>query len=119
MFSDGQEVDSLCYHLGLISKHTVYKAEIIGLTLGLHLLSGLKKFSHPHLPTILGTNSQATIKALDNQRPHPTHYLLDHVHDTAEKLHTKQHRLLNSRAHKSALCQGNPWKDKVRDVIAL
>ena len=57
MYSDGHEVDSLCYHLGPISKHMVYEAEIIGLTLGLHLLSGLKKFSHPHLPTILGTDS--------------------------------------------------------------
>ncbi|KAF8237040.1 hypothetical protein L208DRAFT_1249167 [Tricholoma matsutake] len=113
MFTDSQEVDSLCYHLGPISKHTVYKAKIIGLMLGLHLLSSIKKFSHPHLPTILGTDSQVAIKALDNQTPHPAHYLLDCVHDTAKKLHAKQYHCLNSRARKSALCQGNPWKDKV------
>ena len=119
MYTNGQEIDSIHYHLGPISKHTVYEAEIIGLMLGLHLLFSIKKISHPHLPTILGTDSQATIKDLNNQKPHPAYYLLDHVHDTAKKLHIKQYHHLNSRAYKTTLCYGNPWKDQVRDVITL
>jgi hypothetical protein len=43
MFADSQEVDSLHYHIGPISQHTVYKAKIIGLMLGLHLLSASEK----------------------------------------------------------------------------
>jgi hypothetical protein len=54
-------------HLGSAAEPTVYEAEGIGLLLGLHLLKGL---SHQlTYATVLGTNNQAVIKALDNQTP--------------------------------------------------
>ncbi|KAF5367638.1 hypothetical protein D9615_010583 [Tricholomella constricta] len=85
LFVNGIEKASLKYHLGPITKHTVYEAEIVGLTLGLHLLTSTSR--QLHSITAIGSDSQATIKALGNQKPHPAHYLLDHVHTAAEKLH--------------------------------
>ena len=39
LYEKGTKTQHLTYHLGLIREHTVYKAEIIGTTLGLHLLT--------------------------------------------------------------------------------
>ncbi|KNZ76504.1 hypothetical protein J132_10312 [Termitomyces sp. J132] len=94
LFVDGKETSSLRYYLGLGAKHMVYKAEIVGATLRLHLLS------QPNCQlrglNIVGSNSQAMIKVLRNQCPHPAHYLLNQVHSAAEKLHTKQDCLLHA-----------------------
>lgn len=99
------------------SEHTVYEGEIVGLTLALHLLTKLG--SQFHAPIIVGTDSQAVIKALNNQRPHPAHYLLDEVHNAAEKLHARQHKLRNAAAYKEARHNGETWSDRTRNVIDL
>ena len=50
-------------------EHTVYEAEGVGLTMGLHLLKGLNiKLTHS---VALGSNSQVIIRVLGNQRSHP------------------------------------------------
>jgi hypothetical protein len=60
-------VKVLQVHLGSALEHTVYQAEGIGLLLGLHLLKGLScQLTHA---TVLGTDNQAVIKALENQSP--------------------------------------------------
>ena len=83
-------------YLGSARKHTVYEAEGIGIVMGLHLLNGLnRQLTHP---TILGTDSQAVIKALGNQQSQPGHYILDAIHHSAERLHTKQDSLINRAA---------------------
>ncbi|KAF5386072.1 hypothetical protein D9615_002179 [Tricholomella constricta] len=64
-------------------------------------------------------DSQATIRALRNQKPHPAHYLLDHVHTAAEKLHVKQDRIARASERRAALRRGNPWTDRSRRVIDL
>jgi len=89
------EKSSLRYYLRPANKHTVYEGKLIGLALAMHLLTSLcfRLTSY----TVIGTDNQASIKALTNQRPHPGHYLLDRIHDAAECLHTKQHRLSNPR----------------------
>jgi len=93
LFIDSAETCALQYHLGLDSEHTVYEAEIVGLTLAFHLLSSLT-FS-PRSLIIVGSDSQATLRALLNQRSHPAQYLLNHVHDAAENLHAKHYKLRN------------------------
>ena len=61
--------------------------------MGLHLLKNLNlRLTHP---TILGADSQAAIRALNNQRSHPGQYILNSIHNTAESLHKKQDRLIN------------------------
>ncbi|KAF5372678.1 hypothetical protein D9615_009837 [Tricholomella constricta] len=117
LFINGVEKASLRYHLGPITKHTVYEAEIVGLTLGLHLLTSTSR--QLHSITAIGSDSQATIRALGNQKPHPAHYLLDHVHTAAEKLHVKQDRIARADDRRAAIRRGNPWTDRTRRVIDL
>jgi ribonuclease HI len=82
------EQKSLRYHLGPASEHTVYEGELVGLSLALHLLNSLRFQIHSY--TVIGTDNQAAIRALNNQRPHPAHYLLDHIHILAESFQSKQ-----------------------------
>ncbi|KNZ79417.1 hypothetical protein J132_10227 [Termitomyces sp. J132] len=75
LYINGDEVSHLKYHLGSGAEHMVYEVEIIGLSLGLHILQGLNRKLLGL--TMCGSDSQATLRALNNQRPHPAHYLLD------------------------------------------
>jgi hypothetical protein len=85
---------ALQVYLGTAKEHTVYEAKGVGLILGLHLLNSLsRRLTHM---TVMGTHSQAVIKALRNQHSHSGHYLLDAIHLSAECLHTKQDGLINS-----------------------
>jgi hypothetical protein len=67
------EKASLCYHLGPSDKHTVYEGELVGLSLAVHLLTSLRFQLNSYI--IIGSDNQAAIKALNNQRPHPGHYI--------------------------------------------
>jgi hypothetical protein len=61
--------------------------------MGLHLLNGLnRQLKHP---VVLGSDSQAVLKALQNQRSHAGQYILDNIHKASEQLHTKQDALIN------------------------
>ena len=91
-------------YLGTPKEHTVYEAEGVGLIMGLHLLNGLsRRLTHP---TILGTDSQAVIRALQNQRSHSGQYLLDTIHISAEHLHAKQDGLINSDKRRQSIADG-------------
>jgi ribonuclease HI len=83
------EQKSLRYFLGPSTEHTVYEGELVGLSLALHLLNSLSFQLHSH--TVIGTDNQAAIRALNNQRSHPAHYLLDHIHKLAESFQSKQY----------------------------
>ena len=108
---------SLHFYLGTLQEHTVYEAEGVGLILSLHLLHGLtRQLTHP---TILGTDSQAVIRALSNQCPHSGHYLLDAIHLAAERLHAKQDGVINRVKRNQALIAGEEWKGDTRGVIDL
>ena len=89
----------------------------MGLILSLHLLHSLtRQLTHP---TVLGTDSQAVIRALNNQRSHSGHYLLDVIHLAAERLHAKQDGLINQLECSQAIMAGEPWKGDSRGVIDL
>ncbi|KNZ80707.1 hypothetical protein J132_04796 [Termitomyces sp. J132] len=64
LYVDNEERSSLRYFLSLATEHTVYKAEIVGMTLGLHLLHGFSKQLQGLMA--IGTDSQALICALRN-----------------------------------------------------
>jgi ribonuclease HI len=110
-------VKVLRVHLGSSLEHTVYEAEGVGLLLGLHLLNGLSR----RLPqtTILGTDSQAIIQALSNQKSHAGQYILDAIHQSAEHLHAKQDGLLNRDERQRAIEAGENWTGRKRGVIDL
>ena len=88
LYKDNCVVKSLCCYLGQLTEHTVYKSELIGLRLALHLLLGLTcQLLHS---VIIGLDNQAAIHSLTNQEVKPAHYLLDAIHDMAERLHQHQ-----------------------------
>lgn len=108
---------SIRVYLGTAQEHTVYEAKGVSLLMGLHLLNGLsRRLTHP---TVMGTDSQAVIKALKNQSSHPGQYLLDAIHRAAEGLHTKQDGLIDNDAHQLALVDGIWWKGKTRGIVDL
>ena len=71
------------------------KAEGVGVSMGLHLLNSLNRRLNGMV--IMRSASQALIKATENQSPHGGHYILDEIHNTAEKLQAKQDGLLNHK----------------------
>jgi ribonuclease HI len=110
-------VKVLCVHLGSSLEHMVYKAEGVGLLLGLHLLNGLShQLTHT---TILGTDSQAVICALCNQKSHARQYILNTIHQSAECLHAKQDWLINSEERLLATQAGEVWTGRKWGVIDL
>ena len=85
--------------------------------MGLHLLKNLnRRLTHP---TILGADSQAVLRALDNQRSHPGQYILDSIHNAAESLHKRQDRTINQAEREAAITDGNGWKGRPKGVIDL
>ena len=81
--------------------------------MGLYLLNGLsRRLTHS---TVLGMDSQAVIKALQNQCLHSGHYILDAIHHAAEHLHAKQDGLINQQT----LAEGTLWKGKTKGIVDL
>ena len=93
---------SLRFYLGSPTKHTVYEAEGVGELMALHLLTSLNR--QLTAPTILGSDSQAAIRALGNQSAHSGQYLLNAIHLAAKQLHSKQDGLIN-RAERQRLLE--------------
>ena len=117
LYTDGAEVASLKYHLGTMSEHTVYEGKAVGLTLGLHLLTSLSRQLHGLI--IFCSDSQAVIKGLGNQRPIPSHYLLDRVHEAAKALQARQDCLQWARKHRLNRGPGSPFVPRTKGVVRL
>ena len=79
--------------------------------MGLHLLNSLK--------VIMGSDSQALIKATENQCLHAGHYILDEIHNTAKKLQAKQDGLFNREEWAQVTREGEAWKGHTKGVINL
>ena len=69
--------------------------------------------------TLIGLDSQAGIRPLNNQKFKPSHYLLNHILTAAESLHVKQDKSINAADFRKAKCQGIQLTVKTRDVIDL
>ena len=87
LMADGMEIQTLQYHLGSETEHMVYKAEAIAVTLALHMLTTLKRKLKK---VTIGTDNQAVLMGLWNQRSKPGHYLLDKIHDMMEDFQVMQ-----------------------------
>jgi len=73
MFKQGEETGTLRKHVGDECHHTVYKAEVIGLTLASKLLARERSVED----TMIGTDNQVAICALENTRGSPGQHLVD------------------------------------------
>ena len=117
LYINNKLMRSLRCYLCTPAKHTVYEAEGVGLLMGLHLLNGLSR--QLTFPTILGSNSQVAIRALGNQRAHSGQYLLNAIHLAAERLHSKQDRLINRVESQQSINAGKSWVGKHRGIVDL
>ena len=89
----------------------------MGLVMGLHLLSTLhSRFIHP---TTLCSDSQAVIRALDNQQSHPSQYIIDSIHQAAEDLHRKQDGIINRALKEVIIAEGEDWVGRPKGVVDL
>jgi len=61
----------LHFHLGPESKHTVHEAELIGITLALHLIQSERSKNDSFA---IGTDNQATLEAFHSSMRKPAHY---------------------------------------------
>src|ERR1700677_2272967 len=93
------------------------KAEGVGASMGLHLLNSLNRRLNGGV--IMGSDSQALIKATKNQCLHAGHYILDEIYNTAEKLQTKQDRLFNWEEWAQATREWEAWMGLMKGVIDL
>jgi ribonuclease HI len=117
LFINNHLSKTLHYYLGTEREHTVYEAEGVGLAMGLHLLKGLsRQFTHS---AALGTDSQALIKAFDNQQSHAGQYILDNVHQAVEQLHAKQDGLFNRVERAAVIRSGGVWTGRTKGVFDL
>ena len=89
MMKNGVELEALQYHLGSETEHTVYEAEAIAVILGLHMLAELKK---KVTKVTIGTDNQAVLLGMSNQKSKPGHYLMDKIHDMLEDVQATQTR---------------------------
>ena len=68
----GKPARALHFHLGSEDKHTVHEAELVGILLGLHLISTESKNGTTFA---LGSDNQAAIKAFQSNLRSPGHHL--------------------------------------------
>ena len=90
MIKNDTTVRRLKYYLGSDLRHTVYEAEAQAVILALHLAANIKE---PRTHLTIGTDNQAILLGMKNQRPKPSHYLLDKIHDSLEAFQVVQARL--------------------------
>lgn len=117
LYKGDEVLSTVKYHLGPTTHHTVYEAELVGIILALHLLTG--RLCQLLNAVIIGLDNQAAIKALTNQTSKPSHYLLDQIHDASERLQQQQDKLRNSEEITLARIQGRKRPLKKRGVCDL
>ena len=117
LYKRDRVIKVLRHFLGTDKEHTVYEAEGIGAAMGLHLLKNLNNRLTSSI--LLGSDSQALLKALSNQKSHAGHYILDEIHTAAERLHAKQDGIINSRDRAETRRLGHRWKGNTKGVVDL
>ena len=122
LYNGNTAVKSLYLHISSANEHTVYETELVRIILTLHLLALLM-----HLITstiIIGLDNQATIESLNNQKPKPTHNLLDQIHMAAKLLNSKQDhikcrnefRIASSNGHHPVIRTRGVWDLRIHWV---
>ena len=86
-FTNGIKTAELQYQLSPITKHMVFKGELVAIILGLHLsryiLGTWERIN-------LSIDNQVTIKTMDNNCPQLAQYLIDKIKDDIDRLHREE-----------------------------
>lgn len=84
LYVDGRLVAKARFRLGTEAEHTVFEGELVGILLGLHMVTKLAgKRNH----VSISIDNQATMQALLNNHSQPAQYLLDEIKRAMGKLH--------------------------------
>lgn len=75
LITPGTAPKTLRYHLGPSTDHSVYEGELVGLALGMELLHRERTC---HAASCAADNT-ASLRATQNRKPHPAHYLVDEL----------------------------------------
>jgi ribonuclease HI len=84
-----EEIASLRYYLGPLSQHTVYEAEGVAATMGLHLLQTRTRGTKIEGKVDLGIDNQAVIQADFSGKPRPGSHILQRMHVLADRVKRK------------------------------
>lgn len=139
---NGERIHTLHYHLGKSTNHIIFKAEIIGIMLGLHLLTRVNEIRG----MTVAVDSQAAIQATYKGHSNGTHFtVLKAINNILKKLYEKNDDLTlllrwmpghvgiecneeaNTEAKKAANRDGSPlgkllmilWKKLQRSAAAI
>jgi hypothetical protein len=82
----GKQRRTLHYHLSTTEEHTVYEAKMVGLLLGLQLI---KMEQAGSVPTVIGADNQAALKAIQSELTHPRQHLAATFLHTASQIKGK------------------------------
>lgn len=94
MMKHGGVSKTLKYYLGTETTHTVYEAEAVAIILALHMLTELKMKVNR---VTIGTDNQAVLLGMQNQKSKPGHHLMDRIHDALEDFQVTQARIRGER----------------------
>lgn len=83
----GKPTKVLHKHLGPDSEHTVHEAELVGLLLGMHLISTENQSS---TTCAIGADNQAALKAFHTNRRSPGHHLAREILRIAEQVRKRR-----------------------------
>ena len=72
MLKGSTVTNTLHFHLGPDTEHTVHEAELVGLTLGIHLINSEHK---GRKSMAIGSDNQAALKAFHSNLRKPGHHL--------------------------------------------
>jgi ribonuclease HI len=85
----GKLLRMLHMHLGPESKHTVHEAELVGMLLGMHLIS---TENHSNIAFALGVDNQAAIKAFHTNHRNPGQHIAREIQRVAEKVQKRRNK---------------------------
>lgn len=80
---NGKTIKTLHYHLRSAEEHTVFKAELIGILMGLQLIETDRK---SNISYTIGVDNQVAIKALSSKFNKPSHYIAAEALQAAAKI---------------------------------
>ena len=95
LFIKGRHTQTLHYHLGSDAEHTVHEAELVGLLLGLHMLTTGKRRK---TAAMIGVDNQAAIKALASDLRSPGHHLAREALQLATNINKAKIKSKNNKA---------------------
>jgi ribonuclease HI len=84
LYENGVRKKTVKYSLGPDTEHTVFEGEAIGALMGIHLANQSTLARSGTVPVSISLDNQALIASLNNQKPRPSHTIIDWIHDAVE-----------------------------------